>query len=99
VWPVLPSRFVVVHTPCVLPSAPVESTARGRHHRRALRVVHARACASSIHGRREQAASCSEQLPWDAVSSCRGIGRLSVCRGWARTVLAKSGADHLVSQH
>ena len=92
VWPLLPSRVVVVHAPCVLPSAPVESTARGRHHRRALRVVHARACARAM-------ATGGVSRRQAAVGTCRGIGRLSVCRARARTVLAKSGADHLVSYH
>ena len=92
VWPLLPSRVVLVHAPCALPSAPVESTARGRHHRRALRVVHARACARAM-------ATGGVSRRQAAVSSCRGIGRLSVCRARARTVLAESGADHFVGQH
>ena len=45
------------------------------------------------HGRREQAASCSEQLPWDRAPVCLPGAPYS------RTVLAKSGADHLVSYH
>lgn len=45
------------------------------------------------HGRREQEASCSEQLPWHRAPVCLPGAPYS------RTVLAKSGADHLVSQH